>query len=126
MMKRLAIILLILSVLMQSCGGSSNDEKSQENLRQWMDPNGKIKVLSTTAMIDDIVKQIGGERVDSITLISGLLDPHSYQLVKGDDEKLMKADIIFCNGVGLEHGPSLRNFLENSPKAICLGDKVRS
>lgn len=93
-------------------------------VREWMTPNGKIKVLSTTAMIDDIVSRIGGERVDSHILIKGELDPHSYQLVKGDGEKLMFADIIFSNGLELEHGPSLRSYLAKEEKAIRLGNWI--
>lgn len=89
-----------------------------------MKPNGKLKILSTIAMIDDVVKQVGGEYIDSITLIKGELNPHTYQLVKGDDEKLAFADLIFYNGLGLEHGPSLRNFLEKSPNSIALGNKI--
>jgi manganese/zinc/iron transport system substrate-binding protein len=103
--------------------GACSKEKTTH---AWMTPNGKIKVLSTLSMIDDLVKQIGGEYVDSIPLIKGELDPHSYQLVKGDDEKLAFADLIFYNGLGLEHGPSLHAALEKSNKAISLGDKIRS
>ncbi len=97
---------------------------SQSN-KEWFKPNKKIKVLSTISMIDDLVRQIGGDAVDSMTLIKGELDPHSYQLVKGDDEKLAFADIIFYNGLGLEHGPSLHHYLESSGKAVGLGNRIR-
>lgn len=89
-----------------------------------MTPNGKIKVLCSIAMIEDIVKQVSGENADTLTLVTGELDPHTYQLVKGDDEKLAFADIIFYNGLGLEHGPSLKKFLSENPKAIGLGDLI--
>lgn len=90
-----------------------------------MEPNGKVKALATIAMIDDLVRQIGGDRVDSAVLIKGELDPHSYQLVKGDDEKLAFADVIFYNGLGLEHGPSLQGYLQHQPKAVALGDEIQ-
>lgn len=93
-------------------------------LKRWLTPNGKLKVLSTTAMIGDIVKQVGGSHIDEWTLIQGELDPHSYQLVKGDDEKFANASLIFYNGLGLEHGPSLQYALQNSSKAVSLGDSV--
>lgn len=97
-------------------------DPSSSSMQEWMKPNGKVKVLSTTAMINDLVKTVGGNLVDPITLIKGELDPHSYQLVKGDDEKLAFADVIFFNGLGLEHGPSLQQYLLKHPKAIGLGD----
>ncbi len=86
--------------------------------------NGRVKVLSTTAMIADIVGQIGGDRVDSIALINGEIDPHSYELVKGDDEKFSLSQVVFYNGLGLEHGASLRYQLKSHPNAIGLGQLI--
>lgn len=84
----------------------------------------KIKVLSTTRMIKDLVDEIGGEFIDSISLINGELDPHSYELVKGDDEKFYLSNVIFCNGLDLEHSQSLRRNLENNEKVVFLGNKI--
>ena len=81
-------------------------------------------MLSTTAMIDDIVRQIGGDRINAIALISGEIDPHSYELVKGDDEKISLAQVIFYNGLGLEHGASLRYQLMSHANAFSLGDAI--
>lgn len=109
------------------CNGCSLDQHQQRQarFRQWIENNDKVKVLSTTAMINDLVQQIGGEHVDTMTLIEGELDPHSYQLVKGDDEKLAFAQIIFYNGLGLEHGPTLHAYLSHNPKAFSLGDRLQ-
>lgn len=112
---------LSLVFLFSSC---SKMDSHSIGSRSWMMPNGKIKILCTIAMIDDVVRRIGGSYVDSISLIKGELDPHSYQLVKGDDEKLAFADLIFYNGLGLEHGPTMHNFLKESPKAIGLGNAL--
>jgi manganese/zinc/iron transport system substrate-binding protein len=108
-----------------SCS-TSESKRHLELEKKWGQESGKIKVLSTIAMIDELVKEIGGTEVDTITLIKGDLDPHSYQLVKGDDEKLQKADIIFFNGLGLEHGPSLQHYLYNSKKTVALGNKIET
>jgi manganese/zinc/iron transport system substrate-binding protein len=91
-----------------------------------MYPSGKLKVLCTTAMCADLVAAVGGDQVDCLTLIQGESDPHSYQLVKGDDEKFARADIIFYSGLGLEHGPSLSHMLENNSRAHALGEYIRS
>jgi manganese/zinc/iron transport system substrate-binding protein len=111
--------LTLLCLFLVSCGAVSND-----NSKDWYSKNGKLKVLTTTAMITDVVKQIGGDQIDVITLIQGELDPHSYQLVKGDDEKLKAADLIIYNGLNLEHGPSLKAYLDKSDKAIGLGNSI--
>jgi manganese/zinc/iron transport system substrate-binding protein len=109
--------------LLWGCGSDSSDS-SMSKRRQWMVPNDKIKVLTTISMIQDIVQQIGGEHVEVLSLITGELDPHSYQLVKGDGELLAFADLIIYNGLGLEHGPSLQKFLLGNSKAIAVGDQI--
>ncbi len=106
--------ILIATYILCSCSTEVNSS--------FMEPNGKTKVLSTTAMIDDLVAFIGGKEIDHTSLIIGDIDPHSYELVKGDDEKLLSADVIFYNGLGLEHGASLRGHLQSHSEAIGLGD----
>lgn len=112
--------LLLIAFLFLSCSA-----RPRENVGVWFEENGKVKALSTTAMIGALVQRIGGDHVDNLTLVIGELDPHTYQLVKGDDEKLNFADLIFYNGLGLEHGPSLRYHLENNPRSLALGDAVQ-
>ncbi len=91
---------------------------------EWMGPTDKIRVLATTAMIQDTVAEIGKERVSTNVLIRGEIDPHSYELVKGDDEKLRMADLVVSNGLGLEHGASLRYAIEHHPHALLYGDAI--
>lgn len=110
--------LLLLILVVYGCS------KRETETTRWSQENGKVKVLTTIAMIEDLVKQIGGDDVDVITLIRGELDPHSYELVKGDDEKFARSDLIFYNGLGLEHGLSLRQNLINNHKAVAVTDKI--
>ncbi len=105
------ILSLFLPLLMAGCSAPQNE-------------TNRVKVLSTTAQIADLVSSIGGERVDSQVLIRGDLDPHSYEIVKGDGEKIARADLIFYNGLGLEHGASLSSLLRTSNKATAIGEKI--
>jgi manganese/zinc/iron transport system substrate-binding protein len=119
---KLSFVFLAAAAVFVSCEGRCEQGTPH---RQWFVPDGRLKVLSTTAMIHNLVEEIGGDSVDGAVLICGELDPHTYQLVKGDDEKLAFADLIFHNGLGLEHGPSLQYYLVGSNKAVSLGDAVR-
>ncbi len=119
----LCLVSLTIPLMFFSCGKEQNRNSSA--LEQWMKEDGKIKVLSTTAMIDDLVAKIGGDKIHHLSLIFGEVDPHSYELVKGDDEKLARADLLFHNGLGLEHGASLRYRIDNHPSAIAVGEKIR-
>lgn len=85
----------------------------------------KIKVLSTIAMIDDLVGRVGKDRIQHFPLIVGEVDPHSYELVKGDDEKMAYADLIVANGLGLEHGASLQTQLLQHKHTVHLGDEIQ-
>jgi manganese/zinc/iron transport system substrate-binding protein len=107
----------LFSLVMMGCSGKNRTA-------DWMRDNEKLKVLSTTAQIGDLVDAIGGDRVDGWVLIQGDLDPHSYEMVKGDGEKVTRADLIFYNGLGLEHGASLSAILRDSPKAMAIGEKI--
>ncbi len=107
----------LLPFLLLGCGKKTNEDSF------WQD-NGKIKVLSSIGMIHDIVERVGGDDIDGATLIQGDFDPHSYELVKGDQEKIERADWIFSCGLGLEHGLSLKRNLENNPKVTPLGDEI--
>ncbi len=95
-----------------------------EKLAAWMAPGDQPRALSTTGIVGDMVCQIGGDAIEHIVLIAGELDPHSYTLVKGDVEKIARADVIFSNGLGLEHGASLRAQLDGSDKVCALGDAL--
>ncbi|TYR73599.1 manganese transporter [Rossellomorea vietnamensis] len=85
-----AALLLILS------GCSNNDQTEAEA------DGGKIKVTSTIGQINDIVKNVGGEHVDSAGLMKSGVDPHLYKASQGDIKKLEEADLIFYNGLHLE------------------------
>jgi manganese/zinc/iron transport system substrate-binding protein len=101
-------------------------QTTPSSLEQWMASGGKLKVLSTTGIIDDLVGQIGGDKIDHISLIASEADPHSYELVKGDDEKFLRADLIVYNGLGLEHGASLAYQIKKHKNRVAIGDFIRS
>lgn len=94
-------------------------------MENWMIDNGSIKVLATTPIVADLVRSVGGEYVNVISLIGDDLDPHSYEMVKGDSEKFERAQVIFANGLSLEHSASIRYQLEQHPNVVFLGDSIK-
>lgn len=121
MMRKLIAFLVLISLIFSLYSCSSNPKAPSQSERQ-----GKICVLSTTSIIDNLVSKIGRERVYREVLIVEDLDPHSYELVKGDDEKFFNAKLIVASGLGLEHGASLRYQLEHHNNVIFLGDEIRT
>ncbi|MBL4662761.1 MAG: zinc ABC transporter substrate-binding protein [Flavobacteriaceae bacterium] len=86
-MKYISIILLTISFI----GCKDVPEKSD-----------KLNIVTTTSMITDLVKNIGGEYVDINGLMGAGVDPHLYKASEGDVSKLYNANIIFYNGLHLE------------------------
>lgn len=60
------------------------------------------KVIATTSFIADIAKNIAGKEVVVESLLPVGTDPHSYEPVPADVEKLLSAQLILQNGLGLE------------------------
>ncbi|UQB41290.1 zinc ABC transporter substrate-binding protein [Thiomicrospira microaerophila] len=59
-------------------------------------------VVSTTSLVHDLVKKIGGDKVNAQGLMAPDIDPHYYRASFGDMRKLARADLVFYNGLGLE------------------------
>ena len=115
---------LICLIFLFSCSqGSHSREKT--DLEKWMQDDGRLRVLATTAIVEDLVEQIGKDCVKVIAVIKGDLDPHSYEIVKGDGEKFSYADIVFANGLSLEHSASMQYQLAHHKAVVSLGDEVQ-
>jgi manganese/zinc/iron transport system substrate-binding protein len=119
-MRYLVCFLICLGLLL----GFFGCQNSPSRLNEWRAPSSRVKVLCTTPIIDDLVSRIGGDRIDHLSLMDRSMDPHSYELVKGDDEKFSVAQLIFFNGLGLEHSASLKSQLQEHPHAVALGDEI--
>ena len=62
----------------------------------------QIKVTATVGMVADLVKQVGGDKVEVTGLMGPGVDPHLYKATASDVTKLRRADVIFYNGLVLE------------------------
>ena len=85
------IILFAITIILTAC---KND--SETNV------NKKLNVVTTTTMITDLVKNIGGDSINVQGLMGAGVDPHLYKASEGDVSKLVNSDVIFYNGLHLE------------------------
>jgi manganese/zinc/iron transport system substrate-binding protein len=74
----------------------------------------KLKIVATTGMIADAIKQVGGERVAVTALMGPGVDPHTYRQTRSDIAALTKADAVFWHGLYLE--AQLEDFLRDLGK----------
>lgn len=62
----------------------------------------KVRVVTSTSQIGDIVKNVAGEKVDLTILMGPGVDPHLYKATARDVITLQRADVILYNGLHLE------------------------
>ncbi|WP_417866060.1 metal ABC transporter solute-binding protein, Zn/Mn family [Xanthomarina gelatinilytica] len=72
------------------------------NCKNNQPTNGKPNIVTTTTMITDLVKNIGGDKINVQGLMGSGVDPHLFKASEGDVSKLANADIIFYGGLHLE------------------------
>ncbi len=85
----------------------------------------KVKVITTTGMIADAVRNIGQDRVEVKALMGPGVDPHLYKASEGDVIRMTDADIIFYNGLHLEGklGEVLAQ-LQRRVKTVAISDGI--
>jgi zinc/manganese transport system substrate-binding protein len=62
----------------------------------------KIKAVASFSILGDMVKQVGGDRVDVTTLVGPDGDAHVYEPTPADARNLAASNILFVNGLGFE------------------------
>jgi manganese/zinc/iron transport system substrate-binding protein len=118
-MKQFLLLILITSFLLSACSTSTGGSDLPITERT-------INVVTTTGMIADITKNVGGDRVQVTALMGPGVDPHLYKASEGDVLRLQEADIIFYNGLHLEAqmGDVLERLNEFGIRTVAVTDKI--
>lgn len=94
------------------------------NCKEEKKANSKLNVVTTTSMITDLVKNIGGKHINLQGLMGSGVDPHLYKASEGDVSKLSNADVIFYSGLHLE-GKLVEIFEKmKNKKTIAISDVI--
>jgi ABC-type Zn uptake system ZnuABC Zn-binding protein ZnuA len=68
--------------------------------------------VATINILADLVSQVAGDRVEVVSLIPVGGDPHTYEPVPRDVQKVAESQLVFYNGLGLEKW--LEELIENA------------
>jgi ABC-type Zn uptake system ZnuABC Zn-binding protein ZnuA len=68
----------------------------------WRDGAAGLRVVATTTQVADFARNVGGDRVDLVTLLKPGIDAHDYEPSPADLDAIARADLVIENGVGLE------------------------
>lgn len=100
----LGSLLLAVSLLTGAC--------VQTTLPQRND--GVVDVVTSTAIVADIVQNVTGDRARVTSLMPPGADPHSYEPTLRDVRNIANADIAFTNGLLLEDNSFTRTIETNT------------
>jgi zinc/manganese transport system substrate-binding protein len=64
--------------------------------------DARLKVTATFSILGDVVKNIGGDRVEVTLLVGPNADAHVYSPSPADARKLADAKVVVLNGLGFE------------------------
>jgi zinc/manganese transport system substrate-binding protein len=62
----------------------------------------KLKVVASFSILGDLVRNVGGERIELAVLVGPNSDAHVYAPTPADAKTVGEAKVVFVNGLGLE------------------------
>ena len=65
-------------------------------------PAGGLKAVASFSILADFVRNVGGERVELVTLVGPDGDAHVYSPSPADGQRVSEAKVVFVNGLGFE------------------------
>ncbi len=89
-------IALALGLLVAGCGNASPDGSGATPAP------GAVAVVTTTTILADLVRQVGGDRVDVVSLVPRGGEVHTFDPTPTDVQRVAGARIIVVNGLGLD------------------------
>ena len=104
-MRVLAIVLLALALAVAAigCGDSDGDDGSG---------GAQAGVVATTTIAGDLVRSVGGERVEVDTLVPAGADPHGHEPRPSDAVAISEAEVVVKSGGDLDEW--LDDLIENA------------
>lgn len=120
--KEIPTLIVVFAVFLFSlgCGIFGAGEESKEST--------KIKIVTTTTMLCDMVKNIAGDKGEVTGLMGSGVDPHLYQAGAGDVFTMENSDVVIYSGLHLEGkmGDIFENLDSMGKTVICAADGVET
>ncbi len=126
--RKTGVLLLLFAVgIIAGCGDSSSTTVPETGITK-NSGNDRIRVVCTTNIIKDLVRQIGGDRVEVTAIMDGPgIDPHTYTPAPRDTNALTAADLVVYSGLHLEgqFDDALESLEHRGIPVICVTEGLR-
>ncbi|MEU4095848.1 anchored repeat ABC transporter, substrate-binding protein [Streptomyces sp. NPDC026673] len=109
-MTRALVAAAVLALAVTGCKGNARPAADADN------PNAALRVVTTTEILADLVRQVGGDRVQVDSIVPPGGDPHSYEPTPRDADAVSKADVTFTNHLLLEEHALIKTVDANARK----------
>ncbi len=96
------LFLLFIIVFTLGCERGDGAKTTSDDGTTKIVASEKLKIVATVGMIADLARQIVREHGTVECLMGPGTDPHLYKAREKDIRKLVKADVVFYNGLHLE------------------------
>ncbi|MGB4983422.1 MAG: zinc ABC transporter substrate-binding protein [Lactococcus raffinolactis] len=100
-MKKLILTVIPLALLLGGVLNFVNHHKSADQ-----QSSNQLRVVTTNSILEDMVRQVAGDKVALHSIVARGVDPHEYEPKPTDISETTQADVIFHNGLNLETGGS--------------------
>ncbi|MGW3968818.1 anchored repeat ABC transporter, substrate-binding protein [Streptomyces ardesiacus] len=100
----------LLGAAVTGCKGHARPAADADN------PDAAVRVVTTTEILADLVRQVGGDRVQVDSIVPPGGDPHSYEPTPKDADAVSKADVTFTNHLLLEEHALIKTVDANARK----------
>ena len=88
------IVLLFIGFIFLSNKNTGNTDNSAYS--------GKLKVAASFLPVADLVRQVGGEKIDVVQILPSGSSPHTYEPIAKDQENLLNTKLAFVIGYELD------------------------
>ncbi|MHB0856729.1 MAG: metal ABC transporter substrate-binding protein [Anaerolineae bacterium] len=110
---RILLAALTLALILSACGAWSDeatpppvsgapDQVAGNGLPETGDDASRLRIVATTSIVADLVRNVAGDRVDLTALLPVGTDPHAFEPTPREVAAISEADLIIANGAHLE------------------------
>lgn len=101
-MYRLTVMMIAIALALSACGGQSTSGPEKRT----------SVILASTTFLADIARNVAGDRLIVESLLAPGADPHEYQAVPSDVQKIAESTAVIING--LDYDRFIQPLFENA------------